>query len=681
MDGSHALLLVNTVICYVAARLIAKKEDVEARKPFEHIEAVMLLLALIALVLFVFPQDLGLFPQLMLPVTVAVYGLFISRVPWVTSGAGKITSIVMFAVVAAAIWGYTMYESQEGQVVALATLVAVGTALGTYFGLSKLEGNNSAIGVGTAFVYASFTNKTIVSQFMFYIGLSMMVTGLALKSPKKTDGGGPPQVTVTVTPPGGTSLPAGVSTAVATPQQFPDNCKKTFKKCVDDNGGLTNVTGLGVCGDNMQTCSLGANAPKIPGTNIFTTVYNSLSTVTRAAPPAAAPSPPRQAAAAVADHTAAKAAHPTPPPAPTSVQVTAAPVEAPVDAPTAPAVPIPQTLPVPNTGTSTKKGFVAGVGDPTATAKIHSLNTGWYYTWGATPTVPAPPGILFTPMIWNIAKVKNVAQVIAGMNTLNVAGQENILLAYNEPDGTNANAQGNMTVGQAVQYWPSIAATGRRLGSPVMYGSLLHPAAAAGTNTPAPTGVTAPITVDISNVPGVPNHVLLDPGIWLDNFLIQVSQLAPKPKFPDFITIHWYGPPKSASFLNYLTSVNQKYNLPLWITEYSCADWGCTFTNGQNVHTAGIDWSYPTDANIATNATAVFLKQTVLGMEAMPFVERFSWKERYLLVPPGSSTPGDTPMSASNPDVMGQSTLFSSYQHFPTTLPPLTPLGKLYASL
>lgn len=680
MDGSHALLLVNTVICYVAARFIAKKDDVEARKPFEHIEAVMLLLALIALVLFVFPQDLGLLPQLVLPVTVAVYGLFMSKVPWVTSGAGKITSIVMFAVVAAAIWGYTMYESQEGQVVALATLVAVGTALGTYFGLSKLEGNNSAIGVGTAFVYASFTNKTILSQFMFYIGLSMMVTGLALKSPKKTDVV-PPQITVTVTPPGGTSIPGGVAASAPTPQQFPDNCKKTFKKCVDDNGGLTNVTGLGVCGDNMQTCSLGANAPKIPDTNIFTTVYNSLSTVTRAAPAAAAPSLPRQAAAAVTDHAAAKAAHPDPPPAPTPAHVAAAPVEAPVDAPAAPPVPVPQTLPVPNTGTSTKKGFVAGVGDPTATAKIHSLNTAWYYTWGAAPTIPAPPGILFTPMIWNIAKVKNVAQVIAGMNTLNVAGQENILLAYNEPDGTNANAQGNMTVAQAVQYWPSIAATGRRLGSPVMYGSLLHPAAAAGNNTPAPTGVTAPITVDISNVPGVPNHVLLDPGIWLDNFLIQVSQLTPKPKFPDFIAIHWYGPPKSASFLNYLTSVNQKYNLPLWITEYSCADWGCTFTNGQNVHTAGIDWSYPTDANISTNATAVFLKQTVLGMEAMPFVERFSWKERYLLVPPGSSTPGDTPMSASNPDVMGQSTLFSSYQHFPTTLPPLTPLGKLYASL
>jgi hypothetical protein len=676
MDRSHALLLVNTVACYVMARKLAKKGDVDDRKPFEHIEAVILMLALIALVLFVFPQDLGLVPQLVLPISVAVYGLFMSRVPWVTQGTGKILSIVMFAVVAAAAWGYTMYTSLEGQLTAVATLVAVGAALGTYFGMSKLEGNNSAIGVGVAFVYASFTNKTILSQFMFYIGLSMLVTGLALKSAKAA----PPvtkQVTVTVTPPGGTSLPGGSPSV----QQFPDNCKKTFKKCVDDNGGLTNVTGLTVCGNNMQTCSLGANAPRITDTNIFTTVYNSVGAVTRAAPAPAPPSRPRQPDEATSDHTAAKAAHPDPPPAPTPAHVAAAPVEAPADTPASSTAPVPQTLPVPNTGTAVKKGFVAGVGDPTATAKIHSLNTAWYYTWGAVPPVPAPPGILFTPMVWNIAKVKNVTQVISSMQTLNVAGQENVVLAYNEPDGTNANAQGNMTVGQAVQYWPSIAATKRRLGSPVMYGSLLHPAATAGNNTPAPTGVTTPITVDISNVPGVPNNVLLDPGIWLDNFLIQISRLTPKPNFPDFIAIHWYGPPNSASFLNYLTSVNKKYNLPLWITEYSCADWGCTFANGQNVHTAGIDWSYPTDANISTNATAVFMRQTVAGMEAMPFVERYSWKERYLLVPPGSSTPGDTPMSASNPDVMGQSTLFASYQHFPTTLPPLTPLGKLYASL
>jgi hypothetical protein len=104
-------------------------------------------------------------------------------------------------------------------------------------------------------------------------------------------------------------------------------------------------------------------------------------------------------------------------------------------------------------------------------------------------------------------------------------------------------------------------------------------------------------------------------------------------------------------------------------------------------HTSGIDWSYPTTDNIATNATAKFMVDTVTGMNAMPFVERYSWKERFLLLPPGISVPvGEDPTnysieSPTNPDVMGQSALFASFQHFPTQAPPLTPLGQLYASL
>jgi hypothetical protein len=81
--------------------------------------------------------------------------------------------------------------------------------------------------------------------------------------------------------------------------------------------------------------------------------------------------------------------------------------------------------------------------------KVDSLNASWYYTWGPTPVSPAPKNILFTPMVWNIAKTPNISRVFDSLRTLNVPGQENVLLGYNEPDGTNANAQGNMTVGDA----------------------------------------------------------------------------------------------------------------------------------------------------------------------------------------------------------------------------------------
>ena len=300
-------------------------------------------------------------------------------------------------------------------------------------------------------------------------------------------------------------------------------------------------------------------------------------------------------------------------------------------------------------------------------------------------------------MLWNIDKTPNLSSVLNNLKTLNVSGQEDVLLTYNEPDGTNGNAQGNMLVSQAVQYWPQIVATNRKLGSPVMYGSLTNvPSDAPGVgkninNMPQPPGVTSPITINISNT-SVSNMVTLNPLIWLDNFLIQVSQdyIANPSKytirspFPDFICVHWYGPPNATTFLNYLTAINAKYKLPLWITEYSVADWDATWNNSTNTtqHTTGFDWSIPTGTNITTNATAVFMKQTVEGMNAMPFVERYSWKERFLLSPPGTTeSTGNSVESSANLDYMNQSALFNSYVHFPTTMPALTSLGNLYASL
>jgi len=435
--------------------------------------------------------------------------------------------------------------------------------------------------------------------------------------------------------------------------------------------------------------------------------------ISAATRPASAPpvhTPPARTPAQAASAATSVASVPVPP-APTADHLAVAPVEAPADTPVAQTVPIPPVSPVVKTGSSAKKGFVAGNSDPSAAAKIASLNVGWYYTWGSTPPSPAPSGLLFSPMFWNISKAPKApagcapsatppatANALCTLQTikgLSASTTDNVILAYNEPDGLNANAQGNMTTTDSANFWPNIVASatrsGCRIGSPVMYGSLVHPASGSSAQNVVPiAGVTAPQTVNISNNPASVNHVVLDPGIWLDNFLLRISQ-TPNPRFPDFITIHWYGPPNPTSFLNYLTAVNTKYNLPLWITEYSCADWSATTSGaGVTTHAPGYDWSIPTDANIATNSTGAFMKATVQGMEAMPFVERFSWKERFLLSDPSLNYPNsmfpltgtpDSVMGPSNPDVMNQSTLFASYQHFPTSLPPLTPLGKLYASL
>ena len=343
---------------------------------------------------------------------------------------------------------------------------------------------------------------------------------------------------------------------------------------------------------------------------------------------------------------------------------------------------------------------MVGNDDTTGAGKVAALNANWYYTWGYLPSSP-PANVPFTPMFWNVNKqapenataaeiASKATQVLTQLQTLNVAGQENVLLAYNEPDGTNTDAQGDMTVGQAVQYWPQLVATGRRLGSPVMYGSTTQaPKTPNPNNTPAP-GTTGTVSLDISNT-GTPNIVTLDPtNIWLDNFLVQISTLIPK-KFPDFICIHWYGPPNASSFTNYLTDVYAKYKLPIWVTEYSCADWDATCCeNNETQHTSGFDWSLPTNENIGTNQTAEFMRQTISFMNSSSFVERYSWKERFLLGnPDGTPAGADEYMSQravpkttqGGPDYMNQSALFMSYKHFPTAVPPLTPLGQYYASL
>jgi len=343
---------------------------------------------------------------------------------------------------------------------------------------------------------------------------------------------------------------------------------------------------------------------------------------------------------------------------------------------------------------------VWGNDDPTGAGKVAALNASWYYTWGSTPSTP-PASVPFTPMFWNVNKQAPVgasdseiatkaAQTLTQLKTLNVPGQENILLAYNEPDGTDTSDQGNMTVGQAVQYWPQLVATGRRLGSPVMYGSTTKPPKDPNPNNTPASGFTGTVQLNISNT-GTPNVVTLDPvNIWLDNFLVQISNLNPK-KYPDFICIHWYGPPNPSSLTNYLTDVYNKYKLPIWVTEYSCADWDATCCqNNQTQHTAGFDWSIPTATNIATNQTAQFMRQTISFMNSSSFVERYSWKERFLLGnPDGTPAGADEYMSAKavpkttqgGPDYMNQSALFMSYKHFPTAFPPLTALGQLYASL
>jgi hypothetical protein len=110
----------------------------------------------------------------------------------------------------------------------------------------------------------------------------------------------------------------------------------------------------------------------------------------------------------------------------------------------------------------------------------------------------------------------------------------------------------------------------------------------------------------------------------------------------DFMTMHRYAWPKADEFLTKVTELHERYGKPIWVTEYAVADWNATSTRPSVYSRA---------------QTEDFMRATVAGLRAMPFVERFAWKTRPALDPK-----------------MGCSALFH-------TNGSLTSTGRLYASL
>jgi hypothetical protein len=171
------------------------------------------------------------------------------------------------------------------------------------------------------------------------------------------------------------------------------------------------------------------------------------------------------------------------------------------------------------------------------------------------------------------------------------------LLGFNEPDHPH---QSNMSVAEAIRLWPHLQSTGLRLGSP-------------GT-----TNATGP---------------------WLEQFMTRVWRAGLR---VDFITVHRYASPDVGSFLAKLAEVHAKFGLPIWVTEFAVADSSATPSRPSRY--TGLE-------------IRQFMRDSIAGMRAMPFVERFAWKTRAAFDP-----------------VMGASALYHTNGQ-------LTATGKLYASL
>jgi hypothetical protein len=197
------------------------------------------------------------------------------------------------------------------------------------------------------------------------------------------------------------------------------------------------------------------------------------------------------------------------------------------------------------------------------------LNVGWWYNWNFDSKDAAQElkGVPYAPMIWGRKSmsdtsvkgyIKNcwftnsalTAPVYANTNTY-----DKVLLAFNEPDlnlGEQTGVQANMTVAEAMKYWPTLSRIsterGIRLGSPV-----------------------------------VATKLNSDDG-WLNTFLKAIDahngdplNALNKVKSPDFITMHWYQIKTTPEILltKLLADVDlayQRYKKPLWITEFAAAD-------------------------------------------------------------------------------------------------------------
>lgn len=207
-----------------------------------------------------------------------------------------------------------------------------------------------------------------------------------------------------------------------------------------------------------------------------------------------------------------------------------------------------------------------GVSDPSSKqVVINSLGPqAWYYNWKISNYVIISNRSTFVPMVWRGADVTT-----ANLNTAKTYG--NTLLTFNEPDNKD---QSNMTYSEALSYWPTLQASGMRLGSPAVSND-----------------------TDPSQASG-----------WLWNFM----QGAKANNYRvDFMCLHYYMGATNASdpvgtankVIANIKAVYALYGKPIWITEFSL--------------TYGL--------NTLPSQESTFMQTIIPQLESLPYVEKYCW--------------------------------------------------------
>jgi hypothetical protein len=201
-------------------------------------------------------------------------------------------------------------------------------------------------------------------------------------------------------------------------------------------------------------------------------------------------------------------------------------------------------------------------------AAVINLKPHWFYTWGNTDRSTLITGAEFVPQIWGKANATKTA--CDNINAAYRAGRVKYVLGFNEPD---LAAESNISVDTALKYWKFLCDN-------------LDP----GIQLVSPT-------------PSYPTRQ------WLYDFM---DSCAKRNLRVDHIAVHVYpAAPGAANYETTIREVYNKYQKPIWVTEFALRDESANATT-------------PNRYNMQTQVLP-FMKNAVSKYEEMPEVFRYAW--------------------------------------------------------
>ena len=172
---------------------------------------------------------------------------------------------------------------------------------------------------------------------------------------------------------------------------------------------------------------------------------------------------------------------------------------------------------------------------------LENLNVSWYYNWTPKPNCPDENDREFIPMIWSQKYLEgdNYEKYLVPL----IGSDYTALLGYNEP---NWLGQAEMTVEEALEYWPLLEETSLRLGSP---------------STTGRSGLD-----------------------WSIEFMKGAKE---RGYGIDFLALHWYGDCSDTEGLKEFLDYYDAFKMPMWLTEWSC------YKQDMAINTAFLEQIFP----------------------------------------------------------------------------------------